>query len=134
MKTTAFCPKCQVAHVVNGERAADPQHETMPLRVPLLLCNSCRTAPSDVIQLDPDSGSGRFGPLLCIVDECRPWGVKCYAIVAEAGDNSIIPLRVPHTDYHWVGHAIWVIGRPAHEADTDPPEPKPAPKPEPEEA
>lgn len=37
--------------------------------------------PGDVIQLDPSKHD--WGPMLCIVDEVKSWGVQCYWLQAE---------------------------------------------------
>lgn len=61
----------------------------------------------DVIQLDPTND---WGPLLCIVDEIKNWGVRCYALVPQqrAEGPGHMYLRVEHDLYKVVGKAAWV--------------------------
>ena len=64
---------------------------------------------NSVIQLDPTQSS--WGPLLCIVDEVRSWGVRCYAFMVE--DRHELPsrmyLRVEHGKYIVIGAAEWSV-------------------------
>lgn len=63
--------------------------------------------PLCVIQVDP-TGNKWGCPLLCIVEEVKPWGVKCYSPHLEAdGTASTLPLRVNHGDYVVIGMAEW---------------------------
>jgi len=59
----------------------------------------------DVIQLAPEHC--RWGPLLCIVDEVRPWGVIAYAVMPSANQDETMPLRVAHGHYVRIGRAEW---------------------------
>ena len=62
-----------------------------------------------VIQLDPEHSA--WGPLLCIVDEVKSWGVQCYAIHPEERDKppGAMYLRVKHEHYVVIGSAQWII-------------------------
>lgn len=61
----------------------------------------------DVIQLDP---THRWGPVLCIVNRAREWGVECSAFVPPGQDGvwSFAPLRVEHNAYDVIGQAKWL--------------------------
>ena len=63
----------------------------------------------DVIQLDP--AQSPWGPLLCIVDEVKPWGVQCYALVPEHREEppNRMYLRVEHGKYSYIGEAEWTV-------------------------
>jgi hypothetical protein len=63
---------------------------------------------NDVIQLDP-AGELAWGPLLCVVEEVKPWGVKCYALIpTRRGEQPhMMWMRVEHGAYAVVGPAAW---------------------------
>lgn len=61
----------------------------------------------DVIQLDPDHCD--WGPLLCIVDEVKAWGVSCYALHPDKRGEPPprMFMRVDHGNYEVIGLAVW---------------------------
>jgi hypothetical protein len=64
---------------------------------------------NDVIQLDP--AQSPWGPLLCIVDEVKSWGVQCYALVPEHREEppNRMYLRIEHGKYIEIGAAEWTV-------------------------
>ena len=68
---------------------------------------SYRACPMDVIQLDPEHC--RWGPILCIVDEVRDWGVTCYSPYPSEKADEVVPLRVQHGHYVIIGQAEWAM-------------------------
>jgi len=62
---------------------------------------------NDVIQLDP--AQSPWGPLLCIVDEVKQWGVRCYALIPQERGTApgSMYLRVEHGKFHIIGPAEW---------------------------
>jgi hypothetical protein len=64
---------------------------------------------NDVIQLDP--AQCKWGPLLCIVDEVKSWGVRCYALLPDARDRPPNPmyLRVDTGKFQVIGTAEWIL-------------------------
>lgn len=73
---------------------------------------------NDVIQLDPAQND--WGPLLCIVDEVRSWGVRCYVLLPDARDRppNRMYLRVDTGTFQVVGPAEWTV------ASADRPDPE----------
>ena len=75
---------------------------------------------NDVIQLDP--AQSPWGPLLCIVDEVKSWGVRCYVLLPDqrnAPPNRMY-LRVEVGTFVVIGPAEWagvgVTGSPRPES------------------
>jgi hypothetical protein len=68
--------------------------------------------PNDVIQLHLDASD--WGPMLCIVDEVRTWGVLAYFLVAnERGTPpGAAYIRVDHGKYTRIGRAVIVTEAP----------------------
>lgn len=62
-----------------------------------------------VIQLDPEHSV--WGPLLCIVEENKDWGVVCYAIHPQQRGEppGKMYLRVNHEHYVVIGSVQWVL-------------------------
>jgi hypothetical protein len=62
-----------------------------------------------VIQLDPEQCD--WGPLLCIVQEVRSWGVVCYALIPERRKEppATMFIRVKEGHYVVVGKAEWAL-------------------------
>lgn len=69
-------------------------------------------AVGDVIQLDPTLTVGAdWGPLLCIVDKVKAWGVRCYHMQPTGRNEPLLRMyiRVNHLDYVVIGPAEWTI-------------------------
>lgn len=66
-------------------------------------------APGDVIQLDPEKHP--YGAMLCVVDEVKVWGVKCYWL--QATERGQPPgqcyYRAETGTFERVGKAQWQI-------------------------
>jgi hypothetical protein len=62
---------------------------------------------NDVIQLDPTKND--WGPLLCIVDEVKSWGVRCYVLLPEKRGEppGSMYLRVEVGTFVVIGPAEW---------------------------
>lgn len=62
----------------------------------------------DVIQLDPSHC--RWGPLLCIVDEVKSWGVCCHWLqtTTEGMPLGVVSYRAEYGTFHRIGRAEWV--------------------------
>ncbi len=65
-------------------------------------------APGSIIQLDPEQHThhdGFWAARLCIVDEVKPWGVKCHAQV----QGGIAPYRAENDTFEVVGTVAWAV-------------------------
>ena len=72
-------------------------------------CMSDQAKENDVIQLSPSFND--WGPLLCIVEEVKSWGVQCYALIPEKRNEvpSRMYLRVKHGQYVIIGPVVWAV-------------------------
>lgn len=66
----------------------------------------------DVVQLQPqdDFGNVTYGPLLCVVSEVKPWGVRCYAMIPEKRGEwpALSYFNANRGSYERIGPACWM--------------------------
>lgn len=80
--------------------------------------------PGDVIQCDPKTS--RWGPVLVIVEEVRPWGVQGYFMMPArvGGGPTTIEgrayVRVKSGEFVRIGRATWVAYSVKNEPETEP--------------